>query len=96
MEAQLNSANSFVAQDYSQSFFAAVPTDGRFLCTSYQKFPPDSSIDGRTIIFSLSRYEAGNLYLIQDCALEIECSILKSDLTIPDVSAQVTQFDLLI
>lgn len=88
-EGVLSSVNSYSAQDYSESFFASVPSDSRFLSSSYQKIPPESSIDGKTIVFSLSRYQASNIYLIQDCALEINCVIVKSDgKTLPDKSAQ--------
>jgi len=89
MESQLVTANSFPAQDYSESFFASVPTDSRFLSCNYQKFPPVTSIDGKTIKFELGRYTAGNVYLIQDTALEIACKITKADGNKPLKSAQV-------
>jgi len=88
-EAVLSSVNSFSAQDYSESFFASVPSDERFLSSSYQKVTPESNIDGRTITFVLSRYQASNIYLIQDCALEMQCVILKADNTLPLKTAQV-------
>jgi len=64
-EAVLSGVNTFSAQDYTESFFASVPSDERFISSSYQKFPPESSIDGKTIVFVLSRYQASNIYLIQ-------------------------------
>jgi len=64
-EAVLSGENTFSAQDYTESFFASVPSDERFISCSYQKFPPESSIDGKTIVFVLSRYQASNIYLIQ-------------------------------
>lgn len=65
MEAQLTQALSFPAQEYAQSFFKEIPTDSRFLQSTYQKFPPSSSLEAKTIEFTLSRFEAANLYLIQ-------------------------------
>ena len=65
MESQIVSANTFPTEDYSESFFASVPTDARFLSTSFQKISPESSIQGKTITFTLGRYTAGNVYLIQ-------------------------------
>lgn len=88
-EAILNSVDSFNAQSYSESFFASIPSDGRFLSSSFQKFPPDSTIDGRTIVFTLNRFQAANIYLIQDCCLEIVCSIHKKDGSLPLKSAKV-------
>lgn len=88
-EAILNSVNTFNAQDYSQSFFSSVPSDGRFLCSSYQRFPPESNIDGKTIVFNLSRFQAANIYLIQDCVVEIVCKITKADGTLPLKTALV-------
>ena len=51
MEAQLNQAGTFAAQSYAESFFRQVPTDSRFLQTSFQKFPPNSSLDADIINF---------------------------------------------
>jgi len=88
-EAVLSGVNTFSAQDYTESFFASVPSDERFIASSYQKFPPESSIDGKTIVFTLSRYQASNVYLIQDCCLELKCAILKADGTVPASTAKV-------
>jgi len=88
-EAVLSSVNSFSAQDYSENFFASIPSDERFLSSSYQKIVPESSIEGKTIVFTLSRYQASNIYLIQDLAIEINCAILKANNTVPLVTAQV-------
>lgn len=89
MESQLVTANSFLTQDYSESFFSEVPTDGRFLSCNYQKFPPVSSIAGKTINFELGRFTASNVYLIQDTALEIVCKITKADGSKPAKTAVV-------
>ena len=51
MEAQLTPALSYPAQAYAQSFFEEVPTDSRFISTSYMKFPPSSTIDAKKIEF---------------------------------------------
>jgi hypothetical protein len=83
MEAQLSEAGTFPAQIYAESFFARLPTDARFLQCTYQKFMPSSSIDGKTIEFNLDRYDAANVYLIQDTNVEVTVSILKSDGSLP-------------
>lgn len=89
MESQLVGADAFATQDYSESFFAEVPTDSRFLSCNYQKFPPVTGIDGKTIKFELGRYTAANVYLIQDAALEIVCKITKADGSKPLKTANV-------
>ena len=89
MESQLTEAGTFPAQVYAESFFAKLPTDARFLQCTYQKFMPSSSIDGKTIEFNLDRYDAANVYLIQDTNLEITVSILKSDGSLPTKDANV-------
>lgn len=83
MEAQLSSSSSFPAQEYTQSWISTVPADGRFLSTSYQRFPAETSIEGKVIKFVLSRFEAANIYLIQDTVLEICCKITTSDGQLP-------------
>ena len=65
MESQLQSSSTYAAQAYAETYFAQFPTDSRVLNTSYQKFPPESIVENKTIKFSFSRYEAGNAYLIQ-------------------------------
>ena len=90
MESQLAEAGTFPAQLYAQSFFAKLPTDARFLQCTYQKFMPCSSIDGKTIEFNLDRYDAANVYLIQDTNIEVTVSILKNDGTLPAAGQQVS------
>ena len=90
MESQLSEAGTFPAQIYAESFFAKLPTDARFLQCTYQKFMPSSSIDGRTIEFNLDRYDAANVYLIQDTNVEVTVSITKSDGSAPDKSKFVS------
>lgn len=89
MEAQLSSVHSFPAQDYAESFASDVPQDSRFLQSSYQKVPPETNIDGKTIAFELHRYEAANVYLIQDTCVELFCKITKADGSAPLKTAQV-------
>ena len=83
MESQLTEAGTFPAQVYAESFFSKLPTDSRFLQCTYQKFMPTSSIDRKTIEFNLDRYDAANVYLIQDTNVEINVSITKNDGTLP-------------
>ena len=83
MESQLTEAGTFPAQVYAESFFSRLPTDARFLQCTHQKFMPSSSIDGKTIEFNLDRYDAANVYLIQETNVEVTISITKSDWTLP-------------
>ena len=89
MEAQLAEAGTFPAQIYAESFFAKLPTDARFLQCTYQKFMPSSSIDGKTIEFNLDRYDAGNVYLIQDTNVEITVAIVKNDNSLPAKATKI-------
>ena len=75
MEAQLNQAGTFAAQSYADSFFRQLPTDSRFLQVSYQKFPPTSSLDCENLTFMLNRFEAANVYQIQNTHIEIQIVI---------------------
>jgi hypothetical protein len=49
MESQLIESGTILSQEYSQSFFARVPTDQRFLQQTFHKILPSSSIDGSEI-----------------------------------------------
>jgi len=90
MEAQLTQAGTFAAQNYAESFFRQLPTDSRFLQVTYQKFPPNSSIDSDTIQFVLNRFEAANVYQIQNTHLEIQIVIQKTkDSSLPDTAKKV-------
>ena len=90
MEAQLNQASTFAAQSYADSFFRQLPTDSRFLQVSFQKFPPNSSLDVDTIQFGLNRFEAANVYQIQNTHLEVQIVILKTkDNSVPDTAKRV-------
>jgi hypothetical protein len=84
MESQLIESGTILSQEYSQSFFARVPTDQRFLQQTFHKILPSSSIDGDEIKFNLEKFEANNLYLIQDCYVEANLVILKEDNSLPD------------
>jgi hypothetical protein len=84
MESQLAEAGTFPAQVYAESFFSKIPTDARFLQCTYQKFNPTSSIDGKTIEFKLDRYDAANVYLIQDATIEVTVVIKKKNGSLPD------------
>ena len=90
MESQLTEAGTFPAQIYAESFFASLPTDARFLQCTYQKFMPSSSIDGKTIEFNLDRYDAANVYLIQDTNVELTVLITKADGTLPAKGSSVS------
>ena len=90
MEAQLTQAGTYAAQNYADSFFRQLPTDSRFLQVSFQKFPPNSSIDAETIQFVLDRFEAANVYQIQNTHLEVQLVILKTkDNSVPDTNKNV-------
>jgi hypothetical protein len=89
MESQLIETNTVFSQEYSQSFFAHLPTDQRFLQQTFHKILPSSSIDGPEIEFTLERFEANNLYLIQDCYVECQLVILKDNNDLPDTSKVV-------
>jgi len=69
MEAQLTENRTVLSENFASSFFHGFPTDGRFLNCSYQKFMPSSNLDARTQTFSLSRYDAPNLYMVRSCKL---------------------------
>jgi hypothetical protein len=84
MESQLAEAGTFPAQIYAQSFFSKLPTDARFLQCTYQKFQPSSNITGKTIDFVLDRYDAANVYLIQDTNVEVTVAIQKKNGSLPD------------
>jgi hypothetical protein len=89
MESQLIETNTVLSQEYSQSFFANLPTDQRFLQQTFHKILPSSSIDAPEIEFTLEKFEANNLYLIQDCYVECQMVILKQDGNLPDQSKVV-------
>lgn len=84
MEAQLSEALTFPVESYSSSFFSRLPADERFLQTTFQKFMPNGSIDAQTIDFSLERYDAGNVYLIQNACVKVQFAILKANNEVPD------------
>jgi hypothetical protein len=86
MESQLAEAGTFPAQIYAQSFFSKFPTDARFLQCTYQKFMPSSNITGKTIDFVLDRYDAANVYLIQDTNVEVTVAIQTKTGSLPDKS----------
>ncbi len=51
---------------------------------------PTSSIDGKTIEFNLDRYDAANVYLIQETYCEVTVQIVKSDgISLPDATKTV-------
>jgi len=62
MEAVLTEPISFPAESYVQTFFHSLPTDSRFLNSSYAKFLPSTTLDADTQQFNLSRFEAPNVY----------------------------------
>lgn len=90
MEAQLLESSTFPAQQYAESFFASLPTDARFLQTSFQKIMPSSSLDGSTIEFNLDKYDAANLWQIQETYCEATIQILKANGDLPAASSTVS------
>jgi hypothetical protein len=70
MEGQIREPLTIPSQRYAESFFRKIPTDSRFLQSTYQKFTPSSSIGSKTIEFCLDRYDVGNVYLIQEQMLK--------------------------
>jgi hypothetical protein len=89
MEAQLTEPGTFPAQLYANSFFAKYPTDAQFLQCTYHKFVTSSSLDSQTIEFNLEKFDAANLYLIQDTVCEVNFNILKADGTLPNQASKV-------
>ena len=89
MESQLIEASTFPAQQYAQSFFSSVPTDARFLQCTFQKIMPASSLDGSTIEFNLDKYEAANIWQIQETYVEVTIKILTSNDTLPPATSKV-------
>ena len=71
-------------------FFASLPTDARFLQTSFQKIMPSSSIDGSTIEFNLDKYDAANLWQIQETYVEATVQILLANGELPPVTSKVS------
>lgn len=86
MEAQLIESNTVPSQEYTQSFFHKVPTDSRFIKNTFKEVMPTSSIDGRVITFDLPKFEAANIYQIQDTYVKVQCKITKQDGSLPDIS----------
>jgi hypothetical protein len=85
MEAQLTESSTFPAQIYANSFFSSLPTDARFLQNTFQKIVPSSGINGKIIEFILPRFDAANVYQIQDTYVEVRILITKSDgITLPN------------
>jgi hypothetical protein len=90
MEAQLTESSTFPSQAYAKSFFASYPSDARFLQCSYQKIVPSTEIKGQKIEFTLDKFEAANVWMIQDTNLQVTISITKEDgKTLPDKTKNV-------
>ena len=83
MVSQLLESSTFPAQQYAQSFFSNVPTDARFLQCSFQKILPSSNIDSNTIEFSFDKYDAANIWQIQETYVEVTIQLLKEDGSFP-------------
>lgn len=83
MEAQINEANTFPSQSYAQSFFRKLPTDNRFLQRTYVPIPMKSSLKGKTITFVGEKFQAANVYMIQDTCLEVRMVITKENGEMP-------------
>ncbi len=89
MEAQLNEANTFPSQSYAQSFFTKLPTDNRFLQKTFVPIPLKSSLKGKTITFVGEKFQAANIYMIQDAHIEIRMVITKENGEIPEKAKMV-------
>jgi len=89
MEATIIEPVSVASQSYAQSFFKQDPTDSRFINRQISKFMPSTNLDADTITFSLSRFEAPNVYEISEAVLETRISITKSDGSLPDTAKNV-------
>ena len=89
MEAQLNEANTFPSQSYTQSFFSRFPTDNRFLQCAHIKIPPSASLDSNTLTFVLEKLEAANVYMIQDACLEVRFKITTAAGALPATAVNV-------
>lgn len=89
MEAQLTESSTFPAQIYANSFFSNLPTDARFLQNTFQKIVPSSSINGKIIEFILPRFDAANIYQIQDTYVEVRFLITKANNDLPDTAKVV-------
>ena len=79
MEAQLTEPLTYPSQSYAASFFSVLPRDARFINTVHHKFQPTSSIDVKTITFSLPRYESPSVYNFNEACLEVTCAIVTHD-----------------
>ena len=89
MEGVQVSAASFPAQQFAQSFFRELPTDSRYLQYSFQQFSPSTSIEADTIVFDLNRFEAANLYMLNEACVEVRIKITKANGTKPDADKKV-------
>jgi hypothetical protein len=89
MEAQLNESSTIPSQVYAESFFASFPTDARFLQNTHHKVTPSSGLDSNTIEFNLDRFEAANMWQIQETYVEARIEIVKADGTLPTADKQV-------
>jgi hypothetical protein len=91
MEAQLIQNNTISVQNFAQSFFAKVPTDRRFLQTTLHKIMPSSTLsDSDVIDFYLERFEAGNLYMIQDTYVQFTCAIVQENGQLPATGKNIS------
>jgi len=65
MEANLVENLTIPSQNYAASFFHGYPTDTRFINNTYHKFMATTGLDATTQKFSLSRFEAPNVYMVR-------------------------------
>ena len=75
MEAQLNESSTIPSQIYAESFFSDFPTDARFLQCTHHKVMPTSSVESSTIEFNLDRFEAANIWQIQETYVQARIEI---------------------
>ena len=89
MEAQLSESSTVPSQIYAESFFADFPTDARFLQCTHHKVMPTSSIDSSTIEFNLDRFEAANIWQIQETYVQATIEIQTASGSLPASDKQV-------
>lgn len=89
-EAQLTEPGVIPSQIFAQSFVSKLPSDERFLQNTLHKVVPSSSIDADIINFNLQKWDAGNIYLIQDTLIEVRVKIVTNTGALPEKTKEVS------
>lgn len=89
-EAQQIEPGIIPSQIFAQSFVSKLPSDERFLQNTYHKIVPTSSIDGTKIEFNLQKFDAANVYLIQDTLIEVTIKIVTDKDILPVKTKEVS------